>query len=136
MNSHLTVPTSPFRGQKFIAVVAMLFGALTLFSAGNVLFGSMASQAWAGNYVGFVVWFNFLAGAAYILAAIGLWQGTLWAARLSGLIAIATAGVALGFAFVVLLGTPFEMRTIGALVLRFTFWAVIAVVATRAVKRG
>ena len=112
----------------------MIIGVLTLISGGSVLFGSASVQAWAGSYVGFVVWFNFLAGAVYVLAAIGLWQSTRWAARLSALIAIATAVVALGFAFVVLRGAPFEIRTIGALILRFSFWAAIAVIAKRALR--
>ncbi|KAG1648303.1 Tetracycline repressor protein class A [Nymphon striatum] len=44
--------TSPFI-QKTIAVIALVFGTLTLFSGGNVLFGPDATQAWAENYVGF-----------------------------------------------------------------------------------
>lgn len=126
---HLSPKSS--RPQRIIAVVALVFGVLTLFSGGSVLFGPDTAQEGAGNFVGFVVWFNFVAGAFYILAALGLWLGKGWAASLSALIALATAATALGFAFVVLRGTPFEMRTVGALILRFTFWAAAAWVAYR-----
>lgn len=123
------------RRLKIIAAIAMVFGILTVFSGGSVLFGPQAAQVGAGNYVGFVVWFNFLAGGVYIVAAIGLWLGKTWATGLSALIAIATAGVALMFAFAVLRGTPFEMRTVGALALRFGFWAVAALIARRTIKQ-
>lgn len=100
-----------------------------------MLFGSAEAQTWAGNYVLFVVWFNFLAGFVYVVAAIGLWFGKGWAARLAGLIAIATAIVALGFVIVVFQGSAFELRTVGALALRFTFWAAVAWIANRAIRR-
>ncbi len=127
--------TQPHRSslaQKILAVIALVFGVLTLFSGGNVLFGPDAAQQMAGNYVDFVVWFNFLAGAFYVLAAVGLWLGKAWVAGLSALTALATAVVAFGFAYVVLRGTPFEMRTVGALALRFVFWAGVAWSAYRA----
>mgnify|MGYP001109814082 CR=1 FL=1 len=132
MPSRPQAPSTVRRWIKPMAAVAMIFGVMTVFSGGSVLFGSVASRASAGNYVGFVLWFNFLAGGAYVLAGIGLWLNKSWAVRLSALIAIATAFVAFGFAVVVLRGTPFEMRTVGALALRFTVWAAIAVITKRA----
>lgn len=47
--------------------------------------------------VPFVLWFNFAAGFAYVLAGIGLWRGAGWAPMLA--IAIATATVAVFAAF-------------------------------------
>ena len=133
--THQTDPSPPARRWlKPLAGFAILFGAMTLFSGGSVLFGPAASHTWAGNYIGFVVWFNFGAGAAYIVAGIGLLRGKPWAARLAALIAIATAIVAAGFAIVVMRGTPFEMRTVGALGVRFAFWAITASLAKRALR--
>ena len=54
------------------ALVALVFGALTVTSGGKVLFGSEATRAAAGAYVPFVLWFNFLAGFAYVAAGVGL----------------------------------------------------------------
>lgn len=51
------------------ALLAVGFGLLTLWSGGNVLFGGEDARAAAGNYVPFVVVFNFAAGFAYVLAA-------------------------------------------------------------------
>jgi hypothetical protein len=52
-----------------------VFGALTIASGGRVLFVSEAARVATGNYVPFVVWFNFLAGFAYVAAGVGLWLG-------------------------------------------------------------
>ena len=110
-----------------IAAVALVFGLATLVSGGKVLFGDQA----AGNYMPFVVWFNFLAGFAYVAAAVGLARGLPWVARLAFVIAAATALVFLCFGLFVLAGAPFEMRTVGAMTLRTALWAGIAWFACR-----
>ncbi len=121
--------------QKAAAIVALVFGAMTIFSAGSILgnFGN-AEQA-AGAYIPFVLWFNFLAGFAYVAAAVGIWRARNWGCGLSVLIAAATGLIALIFAFVIWQGAAFEMRTVGALVLRFGIWAVIATALYRAGAR-
>ena len=55
------------------ALMAAGFGLLSTFSAGMVLFGPTAAQRSAGAYAGFVVWFNFASGFAYVLAGYALW---------------------------------------------------------------
>jgi hypothetical protein len=57
---------------KLAAAIAVLFGAATVASGGNVLFGDGAQGA--GHYVPFIVWFNFLAGFACIVAGVALWK--------------------------------------------------------------
>ncbi|MDP2431195.1 MAG: hypothetical protein Q8O33_04120 [Pseudomonadota bacterium] len=109
-----------------IAAVALAFGLATIASGGRVLFGGEAARAAAGNYLPFIVWFNFLAGFAYVAAAAGLATGQTWAARLALAIAAATALAFLAFGLFALTGTPFESRTVGAMTLRTTLWAGIA----------
>ena len=119
---------------KILAAVAIVFGALTVFSGGRALFGGALAQAAVGNAVSFVLWFNFVAGFAYVLAGVGLWLGRRWAAWAAGLLALATAVVAGAFGLHVMGGGAYEMRTVGALALRFGFWAVVAMLAWRALK--
>ncbi|MBL0124840.1 MAG: hypothetical protein IPP88_19695 [Betaproteobacteria bacterium] len=118
-----------------IAAVALAFGMATIVSGGHVLFGDQAARDAAGSYMPFVVWFNFLAGFAYIVAGVGLARGSPWVARLSLDIAATTALVFFVFALFVLTGDPFEMRTAGAMTLRITLWAGIAWFAWRQVVK-
>ena len=46
-----------------LAISAVIFGLLTIISGGRTLFDAEAQQR-AGNYVAFVLWFNFVAGFA------------------------------------------------------------------------
>jgi hypothetical protein len=121
------------------AVVAVLFGILTVLSGGRALFGGEAAREAVGNAVPFVLWFNFVAGLFYVLAGIGLLLWRQWAAQLSALIAISTLAIFVAFGWHVATGGAFEMRTVGAMILRSGFWAVIAVSACQALgcmRRG
>lgn len=119
-----------------IAAVALAFGLATVFSGGRVLFGGEAARAAAGSYVPFIVWFNFLAGFAYIAAAAGLALGKAWAAWLALTIAAATALAFLIFGLLVLAGQPFEPRTVAAMALRTALWTGIAWFACRGLDAG
>jgi hypothetical protein len=136
MDTPLAQSSTPSNRLKGIAILALVFGLVTLFSSGNVLFGPDQARELAGAYVPFVVWFNFAAGFLYVLAAIGIWLGRSWAFGLSAFIALATAATALVFGVQVLQGGAFEMRTVGALALRTGFWAAIAVALARGARRA
>jgi len=109
-------------------IVAVVFGVLTIISGGSVLFNQAARQA-AGDYVGFVVWFNFLAGFAYVVAGAGLWLLRRWSAWLSFLITGATLIVFATFGAYILSGGAYEMRTVAALGLRSAVWLTISAIA-------
>jgi hypothetical protein len=115
-----TLTTQPI-WLKAAALFALVFGAMTLFSGGSVLLSDAAREA-AGQTVGFVVWFNFLAGFAYIIAGAGLWLGRRWAAQLALAIAATTLLVFALFGLYVLSGGAFEMRTMIALPFRAAVW--------------
>ncbi|MBZ0161319.1 MAG: hypothetical protein K8H74_01255 [Notoacmeibacter sp.] len=108
------------------AIAAALFGILTLLSGGMALFGSPAARAASGAVVPFVLWFNFLAGFAYIAAAYGLFSGRPWAGPLAVAIALSTLLVFAAFGVAVASDVPYEMRTVGAMAVRSAFWIVIA----------
>lgn len=114
------------------AAVAVIFGGLTVLSGGTALFGDPGTKAAFGDVVPYVLWFNFLAGFAYILAGIGLFRSKRWAAQLAVLIAAASALVLAALGVHVATGGAFELRTIGAMILRTGVWIMIAVLACRA----
>lgn len=127
----MTYPSQSSLWIRGAAVLAAVFGLMTIKEGGTVLFGDAAARAAAGAYVPFVLWFNFLAGFAYAIAAIGLWRRQRWAAWLAAGIATATALTFAVFGVHVLAGGAYEQRTALAMALRTTVWTVIAALAWR-----
>ncbi|MCF3973204.1 hypothetical protein [Paracoccus salsus] len=113
------------RASRIAGAVAIGFGLLTIASGGATLLGGLDM----GRVVGFVLWFNTLAGLAYVAAGLGLWRGRPWAFALSLAIFVATVLVFAGFGLHVAQGGAFEMRTVFAMTLRSAVWGVIALVA-------
>ncbi len=113
-------------GIWLVSVVAILFGLLTIKSGGMVLFVDGPDRVAAGNYVPFVLWFNFLAGFFYVLAGVGLWFKQRWAVWLAGAILIATLVVFALFGLHIYSGGLYEFRTVMAMSLRSLVWSLIA----------
>jgi hypothetical protein len=118
----------------WLAIAAIMFGAVTLFSGWQALFGSPEARASVGNAVPFVLWFNFCAGFVYILAGLGLLRRRPWAVYASIFLASSTALVAAAFGAYVLGGGAFEVRTVGAMAIRLLFWIVLSVASISAKK--
>ena len=108
--------------QQIAGGAAMAFGLATLLSGGKALFGTVDM----GAVVPFVLWFNFVAGFAYVAGGLLLWRGNRFALPVALAILIATAMVFAAFGLRVAFGGAYEMRTVGAMALRTGFWAVMA----------
>lgn len=119
-----------------VSLFAIFFGLLTLKEGGSVLFFEGAARKAAGNYVPFVLWFNFSAGFAYVAAGIGLWGMKRWSAYLAVIIAVSTLIVFTAFGVHVLQGGAFELRTVIAMTLRSSIWLAIAFAANRLFRGG
>jgi hypothetical protein len=103
------------------------FGLLTVVSGGTALFGAVDM----GAVVPFVLWFNFVAGLAYIAGGILLWLDHPLALPVALAILVATAAVFAAFLWRVASGGAYEVRTVGAMTLRTAFWVAMAWVAWR-----
>lgn len=112
-----------------VSIIAILFGLLTIKAGGSVLFVDGEARQQAGNYVPFVVWFNFIAGFAYLIAGLGLWKQQRWSVWLAILIAVATLMVFALFALHILNGGSYEQRTVIAMSVRSAVWIFIAAFA-------
>jgi len=119
-----------------VAVFAGVFGILSLISGGRVLFIDGAGREAAGDYVPFVVWFNFLAGPAYMAAAAGLALWRPWLTPLAFAIAVLTIAVFIAFGVHILTGGAYEARTVGALALRSLVWLGIAFSVRGKLRQG
>ncbi len=122
MNQRTQHPSIPLDAA---AAAALLFGLLTIRSGGGVLFGGEGSDA--GAVVSFVVWFNFLAGFAYVAVGVGLWLRRRWAGWLAVVVGVATLVTFAAFGFHVASGGAYEMRTTWALTVRSIVWVALAV---------
>ncbi|NNG05675.1 MAG: hypothetical protein HKM95_16455 [Inquilinus sp.] len=120
---------------RLAAVVAVVFGLMTILSGAAVLFGGEALVRAAGRFVPFVVWFNFLAGFAYVGAGLGLWFRRRWAAWLAYGIAAATLAAFAALGVHIVGGGGYEARTVAAMALRSTVWVAVSLVAYRFVRR-
>ena len=116
------------------ALIAIAFGIVTVTVGGKTLFGGAEVRAAAGNIVPFVLWFNFIAGFAYVIAGFGLFFWQRWAAQLSLVIATATITVFVAFGIHILVGGMFEVRTAVAMFIRSAVWVIIATFACRALR--
>jgi hypothetical protein len=123
-----------YRWAAVLAFVAIAFGAVTIFVGGRTLFGGMEARNAAGNIVPFVLWFNFVAGFAYVIAGVGLLLRKRWAAHLSAAIAVATIVVFIALGIHIFIGLAFEARTVGAMMIRSAVWVTIAVLACRELR--
>nr|AMP57226.1 hypothetical protein [uncultured bacterium] len=122
---------------RLTSIIAVLLGLLTIQEGGAVIFLSETARRAAGQYVPFVVWFNFLAGFAYVIAGIGLWRRQRWATALAATIAASTLIVFIAFGLHVAGGGAYELRTVVAMSLRSAVWIAIAFVAYRFIwERG
>ena len=114
-----------------IALVAIVFGLLSIKEGGTVLFGDGVARAAAGNYVPFVLWFNFLAGFSYVVAGAGLWLNQRWAVWLAIAIAVATIFACAALGARIASGGVYESRTVIAMGLRTLVWVTIATLSWR-----
>ena len=111
------------------AFVAIAFGVMTIKSGGSVLFNLGEARQAAGNYVSFVLWFNFLAGFAYIVTGLGLWMQKGWSAGLAVFLAMTTIAIFAAFGLHIVNEGAYEMRTVIAMTIRSSVWIAIASVA-------
>jgi len=127
------MPNAVLRPRWALAVglIAVALGVLTIIVGGKTLFNP-ADRAAAGHIVPFVLWFNFIAGFAYVAAGLGilLWKPV--GAQVSAAIAVATVAVFGAFGVHVLAGGAFEARTVGAMTFRSVVWIAIAIATCRA----
>ncbi|HEY9079178.1 hypothetical protein [Magnetovibrio sp.] len=128
-----TSSTRP-RWRVAVSVVALLFGLATIKSGGSVLFIDGADRAAAGDYVPFVLWFNFLAGFVYIVTAIGIFMWKAWSSKMAMALAALSVLVFAALGVHIAMGGAFEMRTVYAMTLRSFVWVTFAFLLLRAMR--
>lgn len=118
-------------GRRVASGIALVFGGLSIVSGGAALFGGAAAQEVAGAVVPFVLWFNFLSGFVYVLAGTGMAMDRRWGDALAIALVVAIGAVFAALGWHISQGGAFEMRTVGAMVLRLAVWVGIAAYVNR-----
>jgi hypothetical protein len=121
--------------RRLIPVFCLLFGAMTLREGAGVLFIDGPERQAAGNFVPWVLWFNFTTGFALVATGIGMWTGRGWAARLASITAALSGLVLLAFLVRVASGGGYENRTLVAMPLRTAIWVGLAFWSARAQQK-
>lgn len=99
-------------------IILTLFGLITIFMAGSVIFDLFGIRAKEGNYVPFVVWANFICGFIYVLAAYGFFSIKTWTV-FPLIIALAILIVAFGGLLIhINSGGLHETKTVAAMLFR------------------
>lgn len=111
------------------AIITVIFGIMTIKSGGSVIFIDGEARQAAGNYVDFVLWFNFTAGFFYVATGIGIWLQKTWSLTAAIILAILTLMVFGAFGLYIYFGGEYEQRTVSAMSLRSAVWIVIAIKA-------
>ena len=117
-----------------VAIFAVVFGVMTIKSGGSVLFIDGEARRAAGNYVDFVLWFNFSAGFFYVVTGIGIWLEKAWVPAAAITIATLTLLVFGAFGVHIFYGGEYEQRTVAAMTLRSVVWITIAIVSYRLIR--
>jgi hypothetical protein len=109
-----------------LGLLAVGFGTMTIKSGGFALFGGEEGKDFAGKFVPFVLWFNFIAGFFYVITGIGIILKTKWSLKLSLALVAMTLLVFFAFGIHIFLGNSYEIRTVGAMATRVIFWIIVS----------
>lgn len=103
---------------RIVPILLSAFALLTLFLSGSIIFDLFGIRAREGNYVGLVVWANFICSLLYLAAAYGLVKLKRWPYKIL-IVAASVLSIALaGLLIHINQGGLYETKTIGALVFR------------------
>lgn len=112
-----------------IAAFLILFGLLTVFMGGSVIFDLFGIRAIEGNYVLFVVWANWICGFLYLIAAYGLVKQKRWTSKLLFAAFLLLAITFAAFIMHIQSGGIYERKTIFAMTFRTMITLAIAIAA-------
>jgi len=111
---------APYILGLFIAI----FGLLTLYLSGSIIFDLFGVREAQGNYVPFVIWANFISSLIYLVSAYGVISKQSWTPKLlsGSVIILLITGV--GFYFYVQAGGVHEAKTSAAIPFRIVVTSV------------
>ena len=117
-----------------IAAIVVVFGLLTLFLSGSVIFDLFGIREKEGNYVPLVVWANFISSILYLVAAYGLFKMKNWSVWLLVVSVFILVAAFIGLKIHINDGGLYEAKTVNAMLFRIGLTILIAVVSYSLLK--
>lgn len=111
--------------KSILVLVLLLFGGLTLFLSSSVLLDLFGMRAKEGNYVLVVVWANFVASVLYLVSAFAIFKGKMWMVKPLVLALVVLVAGQIGFWIHIINDGLYENKTVGAMIFRILFTAVL-----------
>ena len=112
-----------------IAVALTVFGLLTLFLSGSVIFDLFDIREKEGNYVLIVVWANFISSILYLFAAHGFINYSKWTAKYMVASLVILIAAFIGLFIHINQGGIYETKTIGAMGVRILITVIFIILA-------
>ena len=112
-----------------IAIVLTAFGLLTFYLSSSLLFDLFDVRAEQGNYVGFVVFTNFLCSLLYLISAFGFIANKEWTIYPLIISTLALIATLLRFSIYVSSGGIHEAKTMSALIFRIVVTLIFTILA-------
>ncbi|MBL8998158.1 MAG: hypothetical protein JNL44_12670 [Gemmatimonadetes bacterium] len=108
--------------RRSLSVIAIAFGALTLFAGGRVLF--------LGVDPGYVVFrpllvFNTTMGVVYLVAGLAFWRDARWSRRAAGIVLALNLGVLAAVVALHQSGAEVAIDSVRAMIFRSAIWAAL-----------
>lgn len=117
------------------AMIISLFGLLTLFMSGSVLFDWFGIRQMEGNFVWFVVIVNFMCGGLYLLAAYGFLTERRWTTTLMAIATVILLLTFSGLLWYIGTGGIYEAQTVKAMVFRIFVTVLFSGIAWMLISR-
>ena len=116
---------------KFLSLIGVLFGIVTIISGGSVLSGSNP------GYIVFLplVIFNTVMGFVYILTGIVTWQNFSRGKAIAGIVFLLNLFMLITIGYLYLYGTDIAIKSLGAMSFRTVVWLIIYICLLREVSK-
>ena len=101
-----------------LGTLLAIFGLVTLYLSGSVIFDLFEMRAKQGDYVMPVIYANFIASLLYLVVAYGFFKQKKWTTKLLGLAVLVLVIGGIGLFFYINSGGIYEAKTPKAMVFR------------------
>jgi hypothetical protein len=117
------------------ALLLTVFGLLTLFLSGSVIFDFFGIRAKEGNYILFIVWANFISSLMYLLTSYGLITNKRWTNKPINFSLLLLISAFIGLIIHIQFGGAFEQKTVYGMMFRTSLTFLFVIFTNKKIKK-